>query len=109
MTHSDVHKKIQSIIRTKMKVRHHASSYTANFTDDYFMSPWEVNLLLYFVEDQFNIQLDTKPDKQLFSMNQLVSIVYRHKSESAPKTGSFHHSFIYPKIQIYEPSYDNNF
>ncbi len=109
MTYSDVHRQIQSIIKTKMKVRHHAPSYTANFTDDYFMSPWEVNLLLYFVEDQFNIQLDTKPDMRLSSMNQLVSIVYRHKSESVPKAGSFHHSFIYPKIQIYEPSHGNNF
>lgn len=101
MTYSDVHQQIQRIIKTKMKVRYHAPSYTANFNDDYFMSPWEVNLLLYFVEDQFKIQLDTNPDKQLSSMNQLVSMVFRHKSESTPIAGSFHHSFIYPKIQIY--------
>lgn len=101
MTYSDIHKQIQHIIRTKMKVRYHATSYTANFTDDYFMSPWEVNLLLYFIEEQFNIQLDIKPDKRLSSINQLVSIVYRHKTQWGHEAVIQHYSFNHPEILIY--------
>ncbi|MFN3556905.1 MAG: hypothetical protein ACK4VN_13175 [Bacteroidales bacterium] len=76
MTHSEVHSRIQGIIRKRMKVRHRCNSFTANFSCDYKMADWEVNLLLYFVEEQFRIRLSQGLEKQIRSMNQLVSLVY---------------------------------
>lgn len=101
MTYSELHKQIQGIIQKKMKVRHHAPSYTANFSDDFYMSPWEINLLLYFVEDEFKIRLATGSETDLSSINQLVSLVHRHKNQWGNEAYIQHHSFNHPKIQIY--------
>ena len=101
MTYSYVHNQILSIMRNKMKVRYYTPSYTANFRDDYHMSPWEVNLLLYFIEDQFKIRLDSEAGKGLMSINQLVSLVHRHKTQWGNEAVIQHHSFNHPKIQIY--------
>lgn len=82
MTYSDVHHQIEGIIYKKMKVRHTNKSYTANFNDDFKMVDWEVNLLLYFVEDQFDIRLQKGAEKEISSMNQLVSMVYKEKERA---------------------------
>ncbi len=82
MTYSDVHNQIQRIINRKMKVRHKESSYTANFSDDFKMAEWEVTLLMNLVEDQFNIRLETGTERNLFSMNQLVALVYKESQKA---------------------------
>lgn len=76
MTYSEIHSKIENILLKKMRVFRMSPSYTANFYDDFGLSQWELNWLLYNVEDQFNIRLEKGLEDRLNTINQLVTVVH---------------------------------
>lgn len=76
MTYSEIHSKIKKILLNKMRVFKMSASYTANFYDDFGLSQWELNWLLYNVEDQFNIRLEKDLEKRLSTINELVAVIY---------------------------------
>ena len=63
-----------------MRVNQQNPSYTANFYDDFGLATWELNLLLYNIEDQFNIRLENGLENKLNTVNQLVTVVYKEKA-----------------------------
>ena len=76
MTYSEIHSKIKKILANKMRVFRTSASYTANFYDDFGLSSWELNWLLYNVEDHFNITLEKGLENRISTINQLVSLIY---------------------------------
>lgn len=57
------------------------SHFTANFYKDLGMDSSDINLLIYYVENKFQIQLQDGAEKRVKNMNQLVSMVYRAKAK----------------------------
>ena len=80
MTYSEIHGKIRFILDKKMRVFSMSPSYTANFYDDFGLSKYELNWLLYNVEDHFGIRLENGLEERLSTVNELVSMV--HKAQS---------------------------
>lgn len=82
MTYNEIHLGIKVLLDKKMRVYRQSPSYTANFYDDYGLSKWELNLLLYKVEDHFNIRLKNGLEDELATINQLVNVVHHEKQKS---------------------------
>lgn len=81
MTYSEIHGKIRFILDKKMKVFMKSPSYTANFYDDFGLSKYELNWLLYNVEDHFDIRLENGLEERLSTINELVAMV--HKAQNS--------------------------
>lgn len=81
MTYSEIHGNIKMILDKKMRVWEKSPSYTANFYDDFGLSQWELNWLLYNVEDHFNIRLENGLEKKLSTINQLVTVIHGEKQK----------------------------
>ncbi len=77
MTYSEIHGKIKFILHKEMRVFRGSPSYTAHFYDDFGLSTWELNLLLYNVENHFNIRLENGLEEQLSTVNQLVTVIHK--------------------------------
>ncbi|TVQ10598.1 MAG: hypothetical protein EA361_13865 [Bacteroidetes bacterium] len=88
MTYSEIHGKIKLILDKDMRVFNGSPSYTANFHDDFGLSIWELNLLLYNVEDHFNIRLENGLEQQLSTVNQLVTVIHREKQKQFLQQGA---------------------
>lgn len=88
MTYSEIHGKIRSILDKEMRVFNGSPSYTANFYDDFGLSTWELNLLLYNVEDHFNIRLANGLEQQLYTVNQLVTVIHKEKQRQFLQQGA---------------------
>ncbi len=81
MTYSEIHGKIRFILDKKMRVFRNSPSYTANFYDDFGLSKYELNWLLYNVEDHFDIRLENGLEERLSTVNELVAMV--HKTQNS--------------------------
>ncbi len=81
MTYTEIHKNIRSLLSTKLRVNQKSPSYTANFYDDFGLAKWELNLLLYNVEDHFKIRLQNGLEDEIATINQLVAKVYDEKQK----------------------------
>lgn len=75
MTYNEIHRQILRLLEKKMKIRYRNNSYTARFACDFHMTPWEINLLLAYVEEHFHVRLKPGLECQLLSMNQLVALI----------------------------------
>ncbi|MFW5707953.1 MAG: acyl carrier protein [Bacteroidota bacterium] len=84
MTYSEIHRRIKNILDKEMRLFQISHSYTANFYDDLGMSLWELNLLLYKVENHFGIELENGLEEKLNTINQLVTLIhYEHHKKLA--------------------------
>ncbi len=81
MTHPEIYHGIRTLLKDKLRVDRNSQSDTANFFDDFGLVQWELNLLLYNVEDHFNIRLKTGLEDELDTINQLVALIYKEKSK----------------------------
>lgn len=88
MTYSEIHGKIQLILDKEMRVFNGSPSYTANFYDDFGLSIWELNLLLYNVEDHFNIRLERGLEERIYTINQLVTVIHNEKQKQFLQQGA---------------------
>lgn len=79
MTYREINMSIKGLLRKKMRVLRQSPSDTANFFDDYGLSKWEINLLLYNVEDHFNIRLRNGLEDEIHTINQLVNVIHNEK------------------------------
>lgn len=79
MSYNEIHKRIQQILLRKMRIPQVSPVYTANFYDDFGLSQWELNWLLYHIEDQFKIDLENGLEEKLSTVNQLVAIVHKEQ------------------------------
>lgn len=75
MSQSDIINRICRIIDLHFSVYNNCNVFTANFTSDLDFSNWEKNLLLYHVEQNFNISLRTGLEHEISNVQQLVHIV----------------------------------
>lgn len=87
MTYSEIHNKLNLILNQKMRVFNFSPSYTANFFDDFGLSTWELNWLLYNVEDHFDIRLENGLEERLSTVNQLVAVIHNEKRKQFPHRG----------------------
>jgi len=79
MSYTEIYQDIRTLIFKKLKSFKDSASYTANFQDDFGLERWEVNLLLYNVEDHFNLRLKAGLENEVDTINQLVAVVHREK------------------------------
>ncbi len=80
MTYHQIHRHIRMIINRKMNVREVSPVYTANFYDDFGLTQWELNLLIYNVENHFGITLDNDLEQNIHTINQLVDEVHKARA-----------------------------
>jgi acyl carrier protein len=81
MTHPEIYHGIRTLIKEKLRVDRNSQSDTAHFYDDFGLARWELNLLLYNVEDHFKIRLKTGLEYELDTINQLVALIHKEKSK----------------------------
>lgn len=51
--------------------------FNANLTSDLGLDAWDINQLIFLVENNFNIQLKNGIENDIVYLNQLVSMVYK--------------------------------
>lgn len=64
------------------KVEERVNYYNADLNKDLGLEPWDINLLLYLVESNFNVRIKNGSDKELTRLDQIVSMVYSEKTSS---------------------------
>ncbi len=81
MTHPEIYNDIRILLKDKLRVDRQSQSDTAHFSDDFGLARWELNLLLYNVEDHFNIRLRQGLEDELDTINQLVALIHKEKKK----------------------------
>jgi len=81
MTHPEIYNGIRILLKDKLRVDRQSQSDTAHFLDDFGLARWELNLLLYNVEDHFNIRLRQGLEDELDTLNQLVAVIHKEKNK----------------------------
>ncbi len=82
MAISDIYNKIRWILMVNFKVEERVNYYNADLNKDLGLEPWDINLLLYLVESNFNVRIKNGSDKELTRLDQIVSMVYSEKTSS---------------------------
>jgi acyl carrier protein len=82
MTHPEIYHGIRTLLKEKLRVEKNSPSDTANFIDDFGLARWELNLLLYNVEDHFNIRLEQGLEHELDTINQLAALIHKEKKKA---------------------------
>jgi acyl carrier protein len=75
MSQTDIYYRIRRILSFNFNVEDHGNLYTASLNNQLGLSPMELNLLLYHIEQSFNIKLKDGLETEVSSLNQLVSYV----------------------------------
>ncbi len=55
--------------------------YEASLTKDLGLDEWDINLLLFIVENKFNVRFNPGVEKNISNLNQLASKVYNAKAK----------------------------
>jgi hypothetical protein len=82
MTISDIYNKIRWILMVNFKIEDRVNYYNADLNKDLGLEPWDINLLLYLVESNFNVRIKNGTEKELLRLDQIVSMVYAEKTSS---------------------------
>ncbi|HNS29186.1 MAG TPA: acyl carrier protein [Tenuifilaceae bacterium] len=75
MSQTDIYYRIRRILSFNFNVEDYGNLYTASLNNQLGLSPMELNLLLYHIEQSFNIKLKDGLETEVSSLNQLVSYV----------------------------------
>jgi len=73
MSHTDINNKMREILNYKFNIDEEVNLYNASLSNDLGLDRWDVNLLLYYVEHSFDVNLKPGLEMEISSMNQLVS------------------------------------
>lgn len=76
MSISNIYSKILWILMSNFSVKERGNPYNADLLNDLGLGAWDINLLLYLVESNFNVKLLPGVEQEIKSLNQLATIVY---------------------------------
>lgn len=82
MTISDIYNKIRWILMVNFNVEDRVNYYNADLNKDLGLGTWDINLLLYLIETNFNVKIKSGAEKELTRLDQIVSMVYAEKTSS---------------------------
>ncbi|MFP4555753.1 MAG: hypothetical protein ACLFNU_02675 [Bacteroidales bacterium] len=75
MENSYIYYRIAWLLRTNFSIPEQELSYYSNLRTDLLLNTNEINLLLYFIENHYNIQFKHGMEKEITRINQLVKLV----------------------------------
>jgi acyl carrier protein len=84
MSQTDIYYKIRRILSFNFGIDDQGNLFNANLYNNLGLNTWEVNLLLYHIEQTFSIKLREDLELEVFSLNQLVKHVSGEISRQKP-------------------------
>ncbi|MDY0253914.1 MAG: hypothetical protein RBR30_05835 [Tenuifilaceae bacterium] len=82
MSVSEIYSKVKWLLLMNFNVKDIVNYYNADLKNDLGMDGWDVNMLLYLVESNFNVRFNNGTEKDLVRLDQLVSLVYEANKSS---------------------------
>jgi acyl carrier protein len=82
MSVSEIYNKVKWLLLVNFNVKDIVNYYNADLKKDLGMDSWDVNMLLYLVESNFNVRFSSGTEKDLSRLDQLVSLVYEASKAS---------------------------
>ena len=79
MSHTDIYNRIRWILMSNFALKEPTDHYKANLTKDLGLDDWDINLLVFLVENKFNVRFNAGVEKDFTSLNQLASLVHKAK------------------------------
>lgn len=77
-----IHYKIIWLLTFNFRVDNNLPISSASFREDLKLSRWEINLLLYYVEQTLGLQLNKGLDGEVDNVNQLVDLILNETMKS---------------------------
>ena len=74
MSANELNYKILWLLTYNFKVNNHLHLTTASFSKDLNFNQWDINLLLYYIEQNFNVTLKKGLENEVDNVHQLVSL-----------------------------------
>jgi acyl carrier protein len=81
MSINEIHYKILWILNYNFKVDNELNLSAASFTNDLKFNSWEINMLLYYIEQALDIKLKRGLETEIDTINQLVSQISKKSSK----------------------------
>ncbi|MFO8022088.1 MAG: hypothetical protein R6U65_06455 [Perlabentimonas sp.] len=75
MSHTDIYNKIRWILMANFSLKEPNNHYKANLTQDLGLDAWDINLLIFFVENTFNIRFNQGIEKDVSNLKELALMV----------------------------------
>ncbi|MFO8022916.1 MAG: hypothetical protein R6U65_10650 [Perlabentimonas sp.] len=75
MDNSYIYYRIAWLLRTNFSIPEQQLSFYSNLRTDLLLSTHEINLLLYLIENHYNIQFKYGLEEEITKLNQLVKLV----------------------------------
>ncbi|MDX9769847.1 MAG: acyl carrier protein [Tenuifilaceae bacterium] len=82
MSVSEIYNKVKWLLLVNFNVKDIVNYYNADLKKDLGMDSWDVNMLLYLVESNFNVRFSSGTEKDIARLDQLVSLVYEASKAS---------------------------
>lgn len=86
MSINEIHYKILWILIFNFKVDNERNISTASFTNDLKLNSWEINMLLYYIEQALDIKLKNGLENEIDTINQLVCQISKKDSNKYSTT-----------------------
>lgn len=79
MNITDIYSKTRWILMVNFNIKDRVNYFNADFKKDLGLGIWEVNLLMYLIERNFNVRIKNIEGNEITRLDQIVSLVYAEK------------------------------